>query len=450
MRLLLVAATLTAAMPAPLYAQATGYAATIGGFFDDAAYTVALAPDNGTVLGGYTRSYGAGDRDFLIVKLDAAGLPLWQYTYGGTGDEDIQSIKATSDGGLIVAGYTTTFGAGQYDMWIVKLSSTGAIQWQKTYGGPLTEYAKSIEQTPDGGYIVVGYTASFGAGAHDIWLLRLNADGSVRWQKTCGGPGLENTYAVRQASASGFIVAGQANNFNLLPSSGNQDVWLLKLGESGNIEWQKSYGGPGIESVYTVENTAEGGYIFAAYSDSFNAGDLDVWIVKLNADGLILWQKAEGGSGDDQAFSISRMPDNGYVAAGDTNSFGAGGLDAWVFKINAQGEVLWQKTFGGGLDDSAHAYSSAVYADGGIAIAGQTSSFGAGGSDLWVIRLSKDGTLPVSSRPYILGVDTNAYVRDTFTTAMDTFMSSQDTFIVPQDTHVAPAYAPTVFMRQWP
>ncbi|KWT94959.1 hypothetical protein [Candidatus Magnetominusculus xianensis] len=435
-------------LPAALYAQ--GYADAIGGVFDDVAFTATATPDNGTVLGGYTRSYGAGDRDSFIVKLDEAGLPIWKYTYGGTGDEDVQSIKATADGGLIVAGYTTTFGAGQYDMWIMKLTSEGAIQWQKTYGGLLTEYAKSIEQTADGGYIVAGYTGSFGDGAHDIWALRLRADGSILWQKTFGSTGLENTYAVRQTPDGGLIVAGQANNFNLDPTSGSQNILLLKLDVSGTIQWQNAYGGPGIQTIYTIENTPEGGYIFAAYSESFGKGDQDVWIVKTDASGSILWQKTYGGPGDDRAFSISRTQDGGYVAAGDTNSFGAGGLDLWVFKIDGQGNILWQKTFGGGLEDSAHAYSSVIRADGSIVIAGQTKSFGEGGYDMWVIQLSKDGMHPASYRPYILGIDTNALVRDTFTAKVKTSMNSRDTFVTPADTQVQPTCAPAVFTRQCP
>ena len=140
-RISAVAAVLMAIyIPTALYAQPTGYVATFGSFFDDAAYTVAATPDNGTVIGGYIRTYWAGDRDFFIAKLNAVGFPLWQCTFGGPGDEDVQSIKATTDGGLVVDGYTTTFGAGEYDMWIMKFSSEGAIEWQKTYGGRLTEF----------------------------------------------------------------------------------------------------------------------------------------------------------------------------------------------------------------------------------------------------------------------------------------------------------------------
>lgn len=437
-------------LPAVLYAQSTGFVATVGGALEDVAFAVAATADNGTVIGGYTRSFGSGDRDSFIVKLDSTGAPLWKFTYGAAGDEDVQSIKATNDGGLIVAGYTTSFGAGQYDMWIMKLSSDGAIQWQKTYGGPLTEYAKSIEQTTDGGYIVAGYTASFGEGAHDIWVLRLKVDGSIVWQKTYGSTGLENTYAVRQTTDGGFIIAGQANKFNLDPSSGYQYAVLLKLDANGAVTWQYAYGGNGITYVYAIENTTEGGYIFAAYSDAFGDGDQDVWIVKLDTDGSILWQKTYGGTGDDRAFSISRTRDNGYIIAGDTDSFGAGGLDEWIFKIDGQGEILWQRTFGGGLDDSSHAYSSAICADDSVVVVGQTTSFGAGAYDMWVIKLSQYGLLPISYRPYILGIDSSALVKDTQTTKMQTSMNSRDTFVTPADTSAQPAAAPAIFMRQWP
>ncbi|MDI6733382.1 MAG: hypothetical protein QME16_05630, partial [Planctomycetota bacterium] len=163
------------------------------------------------------------------LKLTSTGSIDWQKTYGGTGSDSAQSIQQTSDGGYIVAGVTQSFGTGSADFWVLKLTSTGSIDWQKTYGGTGYDRANSIQQTADGGYVVAGNTTSFGAGSNDFWVLKLNNDGTVAWQKTYGGTGGETANSIRQTADGGYIVAGNTPSFG----AGSADFWVLKLNPDG-------------------------------------------------------------------------------------------------------------------------------------------------------------------------------------------------------------------------
>ncbi|MDI6787632.1 MAG: hypothetical protein QME51_04610, partial [Planctomycetota bacterium] len=264
------------------------------------------------------------------LKLTSTGSIDWQKTYGGTGSDSAQSIQQTSDGGYIVAGVTQSFGTGSADFWVLKLTSTGSIDWQKTYGGTGYDRANSIQQTADGGYVVAGNTTSFGAGSNDFWVLKLNNDGTVAWQKTYGGTGGETANSIRQTSDGGYIVAGTSDGAGV-------DFWVLKLNSDGSVVWQKTYGGTGDEYARPIQQTVDGGYIVAGYTTSFGVGSYDIWVLKLNNDGTVAWQKTYGGTGGETANSIRQTADGGYIVAGNTPSFGAGSADFWVLKLNPDG-----------------------------------------------------------------------------------------------------------------
>ena len=199
-------------------------------------------------------------------------------------------MQQTSDGGYIVAVDTTAFGSGLTDLWVLKLDSVGNIQWQKTYGGISWDDAEYIQQTDDNGYIVCGDTFPFGAGDEDLWILKLDSSGNVQWQKTYGGIGKEGEARfIQQTSDGGYIVADGTMSYG----AGGKDLWVLKLDSSGNIEWQKTYGGIGEEGEegLSMQQTTDGGYIVANHTSSFGAGLADLWVLKLDSDGNIQWQK---------------------------------------------------------------------------------------------------------------------------------------------------------------
>jgi len=257
----------------------------------------------------------------------------WDVLYGGSNLDYAHSIQQTSDGGYIVAGSTKSFGAGYYDAWVLKLDSTGDVSWQKSYGGDKSDYAYSIQQTTDGGYIVAGRTKSFGAGDNDIWILKLESNGNVSWQKTYGGRDYDFADSIQQTSDGGYIVAGSTQSFG----AGYYDAWVLKLDSTGDVSWQKTYGGSNLDYAHSIQQTTDGGYILAGYS--FSAGDNDILILKLESNGNVTWQKTYGASYSDYARSIQQTSDGGYIVAGYTPSFDGDDVDFWVLKLDSTGEI---------------------------------------------------------------------------------------------------------------
>ena len=318
-------------------AQAEQWAKTYGGARGEWASSIRQTADGGFVFAGRSQSL-TGDDDVWVVKLHGDGTVDWQKTYGGPGEDWAASIRQTVDGGYVVAGRTTSFGAGAFDAWILKLGADGTIVWQKTYGGPHADWAASIEQTADGGYIVTGSTESFGAGFFDAWVLKLHGDGTIAWQKTYGGPGDDEATSIQQTVDGGFIVAGSTTSFG----AGLLDVWVLKLEGDGTIAWQKSYGGQGTEEADSIQQTADGGYIVAGRTDSFGGGqgyEHDAWVLKLASDGTIAWQKTYARAPTNWATTIQQTADGGYIVAGRSNHSFDTGPDVWVLKLDASGEI---------------------------------------------------------------------------------------------------------------
>jgi hypothetical protein len=357
------------------------FANTYGGNGNDWAYAIQQTREGGYVLAGPASSFGAGGYDFWVVKLDASGNVTWQKTYGGSADDIPNAIQQTTDDGYIVAGRTLSYGKGGFDVWVIKLSASGNIVWQKTIGGSGSDLAYSVRQTKDGGYVVAGGTDSSGAGNLDFWVIKLDSSGDSIWQYTYGGSSVDLAYASEPTADGGLVVAGGAVSFG----AGGYDVWVLKLSASGTVMWQKAFGGPSDDLAFAIEQTADGGFIVAGRTNSYGAGNTDFWILKLKASGELEWQRTYGGSAVDWAFSVRQTSDGGYVAAGRTDSFGAGSSDVWILKLDASGNILWQRTFGGSSLD--YAYSINLAQDGSYLVAGVAASFGAGSYDMVALKL---------------------------------------------------------------
>jgi hypothetical protein len=253
-------------------------------------------------------------------------------TYGGTGWDEASSVQQTSDGGYILAGYTSSFGAGGDDIFLIKTDANGNVQWAKTYGGTGWDEASSVQQTSDGGYILAGYTSSFGAGGDDIFLIKTDANGNLQWAKTYGGTSEDWAHSVQQTSDGGYIVAGTTWSFG----AGYYDIFLIKTDANGNIIWAKTYGGTSLDEAYSVQQTSDGGYIVAGRTWSFGVGG-DIFLIKTDANGNIQWAKTYGGIYGDNAYSVQQTSDGGYIVAGGTGSFGAGG--AFLVKTDANGNI---------------------------------------------------------------------------------------------------------------
>jgi len=359
---------------------------TYGGSSFDAAYSIQQTTDGGYIVAGWTSSFGAGYFDVYIIKLDANGNKVWEKTYGGSSYDAAFSIQQTYDGGYVVAGDTSSFGAGDFDVYIIKLDAGGNKVWEKTYGGSSYDAAFSIQQTTDGGYIVAGETESFGAGDFDVYVIKMDANGNKVWEKTYGGSSYDWTFSIQQTTDGGYVVAGGTYSFG----AGYSDVYIIKLDANGNKVWEKTYGGSSFDVAFSIQQTTDVGYIVAGGTESFGAGSYDVYIIKLDAGGNKVWEKTYGGSGFDVAFSIQQTTDGGYIVAGWTESFGAGSYDVYIIKLDAGGNKVWEKTYGGSMEDVATLSIQQTY-DGGYIVAGRTESFGAGDFDVYVIKMDANG-----------------------------------------------------------
>ncbi|HHT9125130.1 MAG TPA: BACON domain-containing protein [Candidatus Brocadiia bacterium] len=359
------------------------------------------------------------------VFITRSSYSQWDVTYGGNSHDSANSIQQTHDGGYVVAGWTNSFGAGDYDFLVLGLTSNGDVQWQKTYGGGSSDYTNSIQQTDDDGYIVAGETRSFGAGSEDFWVLKLNADGDVLWQNTYGGSYSDNAPSVQQTRDGGYILAGYTRSFG----AGNADFWVLKLASNGDIQWQKTYGKSSDDVVNSIRQTSDGGYIMAGFTNSFGAAGYNFWVLKLYANGDIEWQNTYGGGLWDYANSIQPTSD-GYIVAGYAGSFGNGGFDIWVLKLSSNGDIQWQKTYGGGASDWADSIQQTD--DGGYIVAGETRSFGAGNEDFWVLKLNQFG----STDPFCnFAGDTNVSgVGSSNITVVEPNISINNSNVTPQNT----------------
>jgi uncharacterized delta-60 repeat protein len=430
-------------------APATGgyWAKTYGGERDEYAHSVKQTSDGGYVIAGQADSFNStleDETDFWILKLDSGGSVDWQKAYGSNksgyyGGSYAYSVGQTSDGGFIVAGYTDAFGAGGGDFWVLRLRSNGSVIWQRTYGGTGYDGAYGVQETSDGGFIVAGTTTSFGVGGYDFWVLKLNSTGGVAWQKTYGGSGNDYASSVQETSDGGFIVVGRTNSFGV----GGYDFWVLKLDSTGSVSWQNAYGGSGNDYAYSVEQTFDGGYAIAGSESFAGNGSVYVWIVKLDPSGSVVWQKTYRDSGWDEAYSIQQPPDGGYVVAGYTSSHEFDmALDFWVLRLDPTGGVIWQKAYGGqGMD---YGRSIEVTSDGSFVVAGDVHSFGAGGQDLWVIKLDADGGISWDAGSGAATRITTAVASDpgktastTSATPMDSSATIESTHVVPRDTNAS-------------
>jgi len=387
--LALLSVSLVALFTEYAYAQVVKFAKTYGGTNEDRVSSVQQTSDGGYIVAGHTRSFGAGEYDFFLIKTDANGNVQWVKTYGSNNWDRALSVQQTSDGGYIVGGVISPVTPTIDDILLIKIDANGNVQWAKTYVEITNDdEARSVQQTSDGGYIVAGATQSFGAGSTDVFLMKIDANGNLQWAKTYGGQNWDGVSSVQQTSDGGYIVAGETVSFG---DGSSSDFFLIKTDANGNVQWAKAYGGSGDDHAFSVRQTSDGGYIVAGYTRSFGAGNWDIFLIKTDANGNVQWAKTYGGSGDDHAFSVRQTSDGGYIVAGYTRSFGASNWDIFLIKTDANGNVQWAKTYGGSNEEKA--YFVQQTSDGGYIVAGETRSFGAGNLDIFLIKTDANGNI---------------------------------------------------------
>ena len=404
-----------------------------GGTNEDEASSIHETTNGGFIIAGESYSNDIdvsgnhGASDYWIVKMDASGTIDWQKTLGGTINDVASDVQQASDGGYIVCGFSRSNNGdvtGHHgststnDYWVVRLDSIGNLLWQKSLGGSFNDFANSIVQTEDGGFVVAGYSSSNDGdvtGHHgstvssDYWIVKLDSTGNLLWQKSLGGNSPDNANQIQRTSDGGLIVCGSSssNDGDVSGNHGNSDFWLVKLNASGNLLWQKCFGGIGDDVASSLAQTSNNGFIIAGWSNSNdgdvsgNHGNYDYWVVKSDDAGNLVWQKSLGGTAGEFAYSVTQTSDNGFVVGGYSGSGNGdvtgyhGGVfwgDYWIAKLDALGYLDWQKCLGGTNDEVANSVLQTT--GGGIIVAGWSESsdddvtVNYGSADVWVVQLS--------------------------------------------------------------
>ncbi len=368
----------------------TNWQRTYGGANWDEGRSVQQTTDGGYVIAGYSSSYGAGRVDVYLIKTNAQGDTLWTRTFGGPYTDIGRSVQQTSDGGYIVAGYTKFWYDTSYSaVYLIKANAQGDTLWTRTFGGDSgDDAAYSVAQTSDGGYIIAGGTHSFGAGPVDAWLLRANASGDTLWTKTIGGAEYDVGNSVQQTTDGGYIIAGSTGTAS--------DVYLVKTDSHGDTLWTRKYGGTGLDWGEAVQQTTDGGYIVTGRTTSL--GKRGVYLIKTNAAGDTLWSRAYGQSSNSSGYSVQQTTDGGYIIAGTTSFVGD---SVYLVRTNAQGDTLWTRTYGG-PDGVGRCVRQT--ADGGYIVTGYTSD-SAGNRAVYLIKTNADldvGRVAILSPPGIV------------------------------------------------
>ncbi|RRQ49941.1 hypothetical protein DZC72_04980 [Maribacter algicola] len=406
---------------------------TFGGSGEDIGQAIIQTSDGGYAILGFSNSID-GDlqgktvevNDYWLLKLDADGNAQWSKTYGGSKDDRGQSLVQTMDGGYALTGYAmsddgdASLNRGFHDNWLLKLNTTGEIEWEKSYGFSGHDHSYDLLQTEDGGFFFTGFLDITSAradgytekgntltrhGVGEFWGTKIDPFGDVEWRGYFGGTNNDRSHAVVRSQDGGFVMAGfsESNDFDISNPGGSYDFWLVKLDNTGTMEWERSFGGTGIEISYDIDNTLDGGYVVVGNTFSTDGditaskGESDFWLVKVDGSGNLIWERTFGGSRFDAAQAVVSSKDGGYYVVGNSKSSDQdvssnnGENDIWMLKTDDKGNLLWQGSFGGSQIDFG--YDVVEGEDGSVLLIGESQSVdfqglgSKGKSDLVLIKL---------------------------------------------------------------
>jgi hypothetical protein len=394
---------------------------TFGGNEEDDVLSVAKSADGSFAVLGFAQSMDGDvsgktstDSDYWVIKFSSEGEMLWNKVYGGTDDDRGQKIIATNDGGFAILGFSksddgdVSINNGFHDYWVAKLSASGDIEWEKSFGYPGSDQGLSLIQTEDGGYFLVGFldvTASNGEGndppgsgktagkaqntlhgVGEFWGIKLDASGNKEWSHYYGGTNNDRSFGVLQTDDGGFIMVGhsESDDFDITDPQGSYDVWVVRIDNIGNMLWQKNFGGSGIEIGYSITATQDGNFIVVGDTRSTDKdiseplGNADFWAIKFDPDGNMIWEKTYGGSGFESARSIKTLENGNFLIVGSSRSSdmdlteNQGKNDCWAIIIDSAGDLKWQRSIGGSEIDVAN--EAIVLNDNSVILAGSSQS----------------------------------------------------------------------------
>jgi hypothetical protein len=372
-------------------AQQVSFMKNYGGHATDSGRCLEFTSDGGYIIAGHTTTYSNGFADLYVIRTSSMGDTVWTKKYGGSGVEHGYTVSKTSDGNYILAGSTTSNQGNGEDAFLYKIDEAGNLLWQKTFGGPGNDRVESAYEAPDGGIIMVGNSNSAPSTSVDVFLVKTDASGTLQWTQRFGGPAFDNGNMVQPTTDGGYIIVGQTYSFG----SGSGDYWLIKTDASGTIVWDKTFGGPGLDEGKNVRQTSDGGFIITGDTDSFGAGSDDIYYIKTDANGEIVWSKVLGTPMKEASKMIEECPDGGYVIAGITRGFSFVNPNAWLIKTNSTGDTTWTRFYGKWSHE--HLYCAKPHPDGGYIAAGHSDSYG----DEWkeqviLIKTDNMGYIPSS------------------------------------------------------
>jgi hypothetical protein len=368
-----------------LMAQApdTQWEKKIGGNLSDWGASVQQTFDGGYIITGGTR-FVATHYQVFLVKTNADGDTMWTKAFGGTGRDEGLAVQQTADSGYIVFANKPILGGVSWDVSLIRTDIYGDTLWTRSFGDSAYDLLNDGIQTTDSGFVFTGYTESLNTGSIDTWFVKTDTNGDTLWTRTFGGAQAEQGKAVQQTTDGGYIIAGYTASFG----SGSPDFWLIKTDDSGDTLWTKAYGGSDWDICYSVQQTSDGGYIATGSSASFS-GEHDVWLIKTDTNGDTLWTKIFGGSEEDQGRSVKQTSDNGYIIAGFTESFGNASREGWLIRTDVNGDSLWSRIYGSENWDQFR--SVAVTPEGNYIITGDFESVtDPGQTDLWLVKTVQD------------------------------------------------------------
>jgi hypothetical protein len=370
-----------------LYAQApdTAWTRTYGGAGSDGGRTIHEASNGDLLIAGWTWSFGSGLADIYVLRTDAEGETLWTATLGSVFTDMFATILETRDSNIVVA-YTRSIGSGNADVVLVKMDINGDTLWTQQYGSMTVDGCYGVMETADSGYILCGWTHSESAGGADVYVIKTTDNGDTLWTRRFGGEEDDFGYAINQTDNQEYIVCGYTQSYG----AGEYDVYLLQLTEDGDTIWTRTYGGSEIDAGYGIARTADKGYLVVGETWSYGIGAptyANVYAVRTDSLGDTVWTQTYGGEYNDGGLSIIPCAVDQYVIAGYTES-SATQYDAYYLKIADAGDTIWTASYGG--SQSERAFDVVMGTDHSYIFTGTTSSFGAGEYDLFLLKTAPD------------------------------------------------------------
>lgn len=360
---------------------------TFGGASDDNAWAIHQVRDSGFIIAGGSSSFNPDNSDVYLIRADKNGDTLWTRTYPQADFDEAWDILQTDDGGFVIAGYTNAYSATMKDIYLIRTNAQGDTLWTRTYGTEYDDDGYSIVRTHDGGYAIVGETTSYIQDSiinKDVYLIRVNSTGDTLWTKTFGGDSTDVGYTLQQTPDSGFIIGGYTSSFGT--SAEDFDLYLIKTNLHGDTLWTKTFGSAEWDIIRAIALTNDNGYIATGVIGTENSHN--VYIIRFDEKGDTLWTRSFGDYSKDNGHSIQPTNDGGFIICGSTRSYSVGEADVYLIRITGDGDTLWTKAIGDTFWDFGNIAKQTF--NGGYIVAGFTFSYGAGGYDAYLIRLDKE------------------------------------------------------------